>query len=109
MFIIGVKPESIKVGDVIIFQTTRQNPIIHRIVDIKINSETGDYAFSTEGDNNNGQLEEEKLIKENQIIGKAVFKLAPYLGWVKLVFFEPSKSSAERGFCHENLFYKKHF
>ncbi len=102
LFIVGVKPENIKVGDIIIFQTARQNPIIHRVVNIKVNSETGDYTFSTEGDNNNGQLEEEKSIKENQIIGKAVFKLAPYLGWVKLVFFEPSKSSAERGFCQEN-------
>ncbi|MEK6918030.1 MAG: signal peptidase I [Nanoarchaeota archaeon] len=102
LFIVGAKPEKVKIGDIIIFQTERKNPIIHRVVNIRFNSETSAYTFSTEGDNNNGQLEEEKLIKENQVIGKAVFKLAPYLGWVKLVFFEPSKSPAERGFCNEN-------
>ncbi len=102
LFIVGVKPEKIKKGDVIIFEAGNANPLIHRIVDIKINPETGDYTFSTMGDNNNGQLSFEKTIKPNQIVGKATFKLAPYLGWVKLVFFESQKPSYERGFCHEN-------
>lgn len=102
LFIVGVKPEEIKEGDVIIFQTNRKNPLIHRVVDINRNSETGDYIFSTIGDNNNGQLSEEEDIMESQIIGKAIFKLAPYIGWGKLIFFETQRSPAERGFCDEN-------
>jgi len=89
LFIVGVKPEKIKKGDVIIFEAGNANPLIHRIVDIKINPETGDYTFSTMGDNNNGQLSFEKTIKPNQIVGKATFKLAPYLGWVNLSFLNP--------------------
>jgi signal peptidase I len=102
LFITGVKPKNIDVGDVIIFEANRKNPLIHRIIDIKFNSETEEYVFSTIGDNNNGQLGEEKTIKADQIVGKARFKLAPYLGWAKLIFFEPLRSSQERGFCKEN-------
>ncbi len=100
LFIVGAKPEKIKMGDVVIFQSSRQTPIIHRVVKIKENN--GEKTFSTIGDNNNGQLTFEKNIKENQIIGKAVFKLAPYLGWIKLMFYEPFRSQNEKGFCKEN-------
>jgi len=100
LFIAGVRPENIKIGDVIIFSANYQNPLIHRIIDIKKQGE--EYFFSTIGDNNNGQLEVEKNIHESQIVGKANFKIAPYIGWVKLVFFEPSKPSYQRGFCSEN-------
>jgi len=97
LFIIGTKPEKLKIGDVIIFTANTNNPIIHRIVEIK--GEEGNLFFSTIGDNNNGQLSFEKNISENQVIGKAVFKLIPYVGWVKLIFFEINKSSSEKGFC----------
>ena len=100
LFIVGVKPENIKVGDIIIFNANKQNPLIHRVIEIK--NENGAYTFSTMGDNNNGQLSVEKEIKEDQIIGKAAFRTAPYLGWVKLVFFEFSRQESERGFCREN-------
>ena len=100
LFIVGTKPEKIKQGDVIIFQAYQTNPIIHRV--IKITEKDGNYIFSTIGDNNNGQLFFEKVIPENKIVGKAVFKLAPYIGWVKLILFEGNKPIAEKGFCHEN-------
>lgn len=100
LFIVGVKPENIKIGDVIIFNGETANPIIHRIIDV--NKEEDGYYFSTIGDNNNGQLSIEKDVPQTKIVGKAVFKLAPYIGWGKLVFFEPSKTSSERGFCNEN-------
>jgi len=102
LFIVGVNPKDIEKGDVIIFEANKENPLIHRVIDIKINPESGDYTFSTIGDNNNGQLSIEKEIKQNQIIGKAVFKLAPYLGWGKLIFFEAKRNPSERGFCEEN-------
>jgi signal peptidase I len=101
LFIVGTKPKDIKIGDVIIFKANSQNPIIHRVISIKTNSE-GKFIFSTEGDNNNGQLSVEQEIQENQIVGKAAFKAAPYLGWTKLIFFEGSRDPSQRGFCTQN-------
>lgn len=101
LFIIRANPEKIGEGDVIIFNSQEnRNPIIHRVVDIK--REEGEYIFSTLGDNNKGQLSFEKGIKEDQLVGKAVIKLAPYIGWAKLIFFEGKRSSQDRGICYEN-------
>ena len=100
LLIVKATPEKLKVGDVIIFNGGRQNPLIHRIIEIK--NENGEYTFSTMGDNNNGQLVVEQNIKTEQLVGKAVFKLAPYLGWGKLIFFEPLRPESERGFCKAN-------
>ena len=101
LLIIRANPEKLKVGDIIIFQAELTNPIIHRIISIKDKTD-GSRVFSTEGDNNNGQLPFEKEITEEQLVGKASFKLAPYAGWIKLVFFDWKKSQTERGFCVEN-------
>ncbi len=100
LFITGVKPEKIKVGDIIIFEANYRNPIIHRVIEINQNGER--YTFSTIGDNNGGQLSIEKEISEDQIVGKAQVKLAPYLGWIKLIFFEHLKPEYERGFCKKS-------
>lgn len=99
LFIVGTNPEKLKVGDVVIFSAETNNPIIHRIIEIE--NQNGNFIFSTIGDNNNGQLNFEKNISEDKIIGRAVFKILPYAGWIKLAFFEGSKSSSERGFCEE--------
>lgn len=99
LFIVSAKPEKLKVGNVIIFEGGRQNPIIHRIINVKM--ENGKYIFSTLGDNNNGQLSVEKEITSEQLIGKSVFRITPWLGWAKLVFYEPMRPEAERGFCKE--------
>ena len=100
LFIVRAKPEKLEVGDIIIFNAEQQNPVIHRIINIKINE--GEYLFSTIGDNNNGQLNFENNITEEQLVGKAVFRITPSLGWAKLIFFERSRISSERGFCDEN-------
>jgi signal peptidase I len=100
LFVIGANPNKLEVGDVIIFEAGYQNPLIHRIV--KISEKDGEKIFSTRGDNNNGQLQVEKEIKEGQLIGKAVFRLAPYLGWTKLIFFEGLRPIDQRGFCNGN-------
>ena len=97
LFIVKAKPEKLKVGDVMIFEGNQQNPIIHRIIKI----ENEEYTFSTIGDNNNGQLSVEKEINSDQLIGKAVFRITPWLGWAKLIFYEPMRSEAEKGFCDE--------
>ena len=100
LFIIGAKPEKLEVGDVIIFNAGQGNPIIHRVVNIT--QKDNDYIFSTLGDNNNGQLSVEKAINSEQLVGKASFRLAPMLGWVKLLFYDFRNSAQERGFCNEN-------
>lgn len=99
LFIIGTKTEKLKVGDIIIFNANQNNPVIHRI--IEINKKDGERIFSTIGDNNNGQLNFEKSIKGDQIVGKAVLKIVPYLGWGKLIFFESMRVPSERGLCEE--------
>lgn len=97
LFIIGTKPEKIKLGDVIIFNSgVRSTPIIHRVVSIR--KAGNEYVFSTIGDNNPSQISFEQNINQNQIVGKAVFKIAPYLGWGKLIFFELTNGN-KAGFC----------
>ncbi len=106
---IGVKPEKIKQGDILIFQPNqdalKQTPIIHRVVQIDKN--TG--KIQTMGDNNAHSLMlnnnvyriDETITGPDQVIGKAVLKI-PYLGWAKLVFFDWRKPEGEKGFCNEN-------
>jgi signal peptidase I len=102
LFIIKARPEKLKIGDIIIFNGNQKNPVIHRIIDINQDSITGEFTFSTIGDNNNGQLSFEKSIHENQLVGKASLKIIPFIGWAKLIFFENQRTQSERGFCTEN-------
>jgi hypothetical protein len=100
LFIVKADPARLKAGDIIIFDAGQQNPVIHRI--INISNEDGKYFFSTEVDNNNGQLSAEKRISQDQIVGKASFKIVPFVGWVKLIFYDAGNPPDERGLCHEN-------
>jgi hypothetical protein len=86
-------------GDIIIFNAQTQHPLIHRIIMEK--------PIATKGDHNKDQLTrannvnsiDETNISKNDIYGKAVLRI-PYLGWIKLIFFEPFRSQDQRGFCH---------
>jgi len=100
LFIVRANPDKLKIGDIIIFNANQQNPIIHRIIDIK--ELNGTRTFSTIGDNNWGQLTFENGITEDMLVGRASFKIAPYFGWVKLIFYDWRKPIGERGLCHEN-------
>ena len=80
-----------ELGDVIIFKADTTNPIIHRVV---VRSPIG-----TKGDNNLNQLSFERMITKDRILGKAVARV-PYLGWVKLIFFELSRERDQRGLCN---------
>ena len=77
-------------GDVLIFTAPTKYPLIHRIVSF--------IPLQTKGDHNAGQLSIETKITNDQILGKAVFRI-PFLGWVKLIFFEPFREPSQRGFC----------
>ncbi len=99
LFIAKANPDKLVVGDVIIFDGERKNPIIHRVIEISEDSEQR--TFSTIGDNNDEQLHIELDIRENQLIGKAVFRITPWIGWGKLIFYEGLRPQSERGFCQE--------
>jgi len=83
MVLHGKDPGDVQVGDVIVFQANRADPIIHRV--IKITENEGTYTFTTKGDHNPTTLQFEKNIKEEAIIGNAVLKI-PMLGYVKILF-----------------------
>jgi hypothetical protein len=109
LFIIKANPDKLKIGDIILFNSGNQGtPVIHRI--IKIKEENGEKIFSTMGDNNNQVLTpnnnpggvDEREITTDQLVGKAVFRITPWFGWAKLIFFEGLKPESERGFCKEN-------
>jgi signal peptidase I len=100
LFIIKAKPEKIKIGDVIIFDAGRGNPIIHRV--IKITEENNEKTFTTIGDNVGIVQSFETKISEDQLVGKAVLRIVPYAGWMKLIFFEHLRPEYEKGFCDQN-------
>ncbi len=92
IFVLG--PKDLEIGDVIIFNGGQSNPIIHRLISV------GD-SFTTKGDNyitNKGVGSFEKKIYEEQILGKAVFRI-PFLGWIKLIFFDWRNPVSARGLC----------
>ncbi len=69
------------VGDVIVFQADRPDPIIHRIV--SIDYVDGEKVFKTKGDHNEDSYYFESDIEQDELIGKAVFRI-PFLGYVKI-------------------------
>lgn len=76
--------DNLKVGDIIVFKASNfKDPIIHRIFDINLNS-NGERVYQTKGDRNCLSAPHELEIKEDQIIGKALFVL-PLLGWIKII------------------------
>ena len=79
----GKKPAAIGVGDVIVFDGDRPEPIIHRVV--RKWESGGTYYFSTKGDRNVDQRGEEKEIKEDRLVGTAWLRV-PYVGYIKIIF-----------------------
>ena len=79
---------NINVGDILIFQGSKPQPIIHRVV--KIWQKDGQYYYQTKGDHNSESITGalgETQISEGRILGKGILRL-PYLGWLKIMFVE---------------------
>jgi signal peptidase I len=79
---------NVHVGDILVFQGSRPQPIIHRIV--KTTEENGNYFYQTKGDHNGDILEGdfgEQRIEESRILGKGIIRI-PYLGWMKIIFVD---------------------
>jgi len=89
MVLRGTSPSKIKTGDILVFRGWQQEPIIHRVVEVKIAD--GKYFFQTKGDNNPDSIRasqscpicDETSITEDMLVGRAVLRI-PYLGWVKI-------------------------
>ncbi len=83
--------QNLEVGDVLIFQGTKPQPIIHRIV--KVMNESGKYYYQTKGDHNSNSIGGpygETKIPEDRIFGKGLIRI-PYLGWMKILFVDAVK------------------
>ncbi|MCW1300858.1 MAG: signal peptidase I [Candidatus Nanoarchaeia archaeon] len=72
-----IRPEELKVGDVIVFNSPN-GKIIHRVISIENGSVT------TKGDANPSPLGFEQHISAQQIIGKAYLRI-PYLGYPRIL------------------------
>lgn len=82
--VVGYRGDSIpKIGDIIVFNAGQTHPIIHRVVNIE--SVNGEKRFFVKGDNNPDQLNIDKDIPIDAIIGRAIIKV-PKLGFIKLIF-----------------------
>jgi signal peptidase I len=88
MVLFGSDPAKVKKGDVIVYNSKKPYPIIHRVV--RIRPEEKIY-FETKGDHNKNQIDDgllnEKAVSQSQLLGKAVLRI-PYLGYVKIWFTE---------------------
>lgn len=93
VFINKVKPDEIKVGDIIVYSTRGGSLIIHRVIEVKV--EDNKYYYVTKGDNNVfpdfAYFENGKGIPYNRVVGK-IFTIGdnavkiPYLGHLALMF-----------------------
>lgn len=95
----GVDPSEIIVGDTIVFKYINHTegvdiPIVHRVNRIYVNESTGDYWFTTKGDNPDSNaifIEwpdiDELNIHESRVVGKIVGRI-PYLGGIYSYFRE---------------------
>ena len=87
MILVGRESKDIVIGDVIVFTSSRKDPIIHRVVN-KTQTDSK-YYFKTKGDNNGEPIKtsilDETKISEDIIIGKAIIRV-PLLGYIKIWF-----------------------
>jgi signal peptidase I len=84
MILKGKDPSEIELGDILVFSSSRPNPIIHRVV-------SANGVFQTKGDHNqdsiSGGFVDEGAITNDRVIGVAVLRV-PYLGWIKILFVD---------------------
>ncbi len=89
MVLSGKKAENINVGEVVVFWSSKRDPIIHRVV--KKWQEGGLYYFQTKGDNNGASINsplrppyiDETRIGQDKIVGNSVLRI-PLLGYIKI-------------------------
>ncbi|MEM4717388.1 MAG: signal peptidase I [Desulfurococcaceae archaeon] len=93
VFINKVKPDEVKVGDIIVYSTRGGSLIIHRVIEVVVEDNT--YYYVTKGDNNTFPdfiyFENGKGIPYTRVVGKILtigdnaVKI-PYIGHLALIF-----------------------
>ena len=85
--IILYRTKNLEVGDILVFQGNKPQPIIHRIV--KAWEEDGQDFYQTKGDHNSDSSEpiQEMKISKERLLGKGLVRI-PYLGWLKILFVD---------------------
>ena len=81
---------NIHLGDILIFQSNKPQPIIHRVVSLTKDNNTNSIIYQTKGDHNSNSItgiHGETSITPDRILGQGLVKI-PYLGWVKIIFVE---------------------
>jgi len=85
------RAKEVKIGDILVFNGNKAQPIIHRVVGIqKIGRET---FYQTKGDHNSDSINrdfDESKISSDRLYGKGVVRI-PYLGWIKIWFVDAVK------------------
>lgn len=83
VFTMRVKEKNIELYDIITFLSkeidTNGTPITHRVIGI-LETEKGERAYRTKGDNNPSQ--DRALIRHSEVLGKVLFRI-PMIGYVK--------------------------
>ena len=79
--IISIPTQTIKIGDIIQYQTA-DAPVIHRVIDTY--TEANSRWFITQGDANDAP---DNPVNERNVMGKVVFTI-PQLGWVSIALKE---------------------
>ncbi len=79
---------NVSVGDVIVFRSSRPDPIIHRVISVKNGPKP---VFTTKGDHNSQPIQEPGLDEYNvlsdSVIGKSFIRI-PLIGYIKIWFVE---------------------
>ena len=78
IYVKSIKPEDLKVDDIITFSISKTTTATHRIVEV-LPKNNGALYFQTKGDAN--KVKDASPVHEANIIGKPVFTI-PYLGYL---------------------------
>ncbi len=79
-----VDPNTVKVGDIILYELPNRQRVLHRVVAIQ-KSENGERQFVFKGDNNN--TEDLMPVTDKQLIGSYIGRF-PKVGWIPIKFNE---------------------
>jgi len=86
----GVDPEDIKIGDIIVFESSESTPhilpnrtVVHRVIDIKYDEKQGQYLYLTKGDNNETNPIPDGWVPYKDVYGKVIF-IIPRVGIISL-------------------------
>jgi len=87
MVLAGADPDTLRLGEVIVYWSGKSYPIIHRYIGTNTESFSGTVYLVSKGDNNPNFVIapdlDEKHIPQELLLGKAVFRI-PLLGYVKI-------------------------